>query len=296
MRIVLASLVVVGFAAAAFADTPAGGPPPAPPAAGTPGARAATPPVAPPGGPVAAPRQFPPPAPPSIQCATGRRAWIPGWTEQVTREQVTPACFEERCVPQYTTVTEIVRQKVCRPKVVHVEVPVYGLKPVPVYETRKTPICGNVTVPVYASRRVPVMGWGIDCDCKEVDVPVFWRTEQVQCGVRQERRVLGYKTEKVQVGVVNQKCQIGTRIEDRTCGTEETEVLVGTREVRRVCGQVTEAVMVCPPVTKQVTVPVAHPGRWVTVGEAGSVPITGTEAVMTEAEYRAAVDFASARP
>ena len=222
--------------------------------------------------------------------------WIPAWTERVVQERTTPACFEERCVPQYETSTEVIMQKVCRPKVVHVQVPVYGLKAVPVYETRKIPVCGNVTVPVYAARRVPVMGLGIDCDCKEVDVPLFWRTEQVQCGVRQEKRNLGFKKEKVQVGTVNQMCQTGFRTEERICGIEEVEVIAGTREVRRICGHVTGSVMVCPAVTKSVNVAIEHPGRWVTVGDAGSPPITGTEAVMTEAEYRAAVDFATARP
>jgi hypothetical protein len=298
MRVAIAALVVVGLAGSAFADTPTG-PPPAPPAATPPvtPAPSAKPNAAPPTTPAPTPQEVsqPPPqglapqAPPSMQCATGRRAWIPGWSERVTTQQTTPACFKECCVPTYETTVEAVTQKVCGPKIVHVEVPVWGVVPVPVWETRKVAICGNVTVPVYAERRVPVMGVGVGCGCQEVLVPSYWRTEQVQCGVREERRVLGYKTERVQIGTVNQKCQVGTRFEERVCGTEEKEVFVGTREVRRINGGMTQAVMVNPAVTRDVTQTIEHPGRWVTVGDTSSPPIKGTEAVMTEAEYWAEV-------
>jgi hypothetical protein len=302
MRIAVAALFVVAFGGSALADTPPDAPPAAPPVAPPPATPGTPPAGAPAASPPAQPRApigaFPPPcAVPDATWLPARKAWIPAWSEQVTYEKTSPACFETRCIPLWTTAQEPIMQKVCGPKTVHVEVPVYGVTTVPVFETKKVPVCGEVTVPVYASRRRPVMGWGVGCGCKETDVPWFWVTEQVQCGVKRETRFLGYKIEKVQVGTTTQKCQIGTRIEERICGIEEKEVLVGMRDVKKVCGQETQDVMVRPATTRTVTETLVHPGRWVTVSDTQNpVPILGTDTVLTEAQYRAELSAVAARP
>lgn len=230
-----------------------------------------------------------------VVCPTGRRAWIPGWTERRERVEHVAACFEERCVPVYETRVEPVRVRQCTPKIRHVQVPVYELRTVPVYETRKVAICGDVTVPVFASRRVPVMAPWFGCGCTEKEVPLFHIEEQVQCGVKREKRTLGYKTEKVKVGTTTEKCQVGMRLEERVCGTEEREVIVGTREVRVRLRDRTETVMTRPAGTRRVVDTLEHPGRWVTVSNVPTSPLANTAGVMTEAQYAAEVSTVSSR-
>lgn len=227
------------------------------------------------------------PATPPGACPPPRVVWLPGGYDLVTRQEPVAAVITERYVRVWETVEEPVFEAVEVPNLVPQKVAVYGLKPVPVYETRKTPVFGDVTVPVYAMRAKPVMGPTVACTGEEKMVPWWHVGEKVQCGVRRERRLLGYKTERVQVGTAQQRVVVGFRYEMTVCGTRTEQRMVRTQTVRRCVGWRTEASETAPAGTRGVCERVERTGRFVTLSDAPvrPAPLEGTTEVLTSAQY-----------
>ena len=230
-------------------------------------------------------------------CAPPRRALIPGGVEFVTRVVHVPPCLQERRVPIYAVVKEPIYGCRTVPQYGAVAAPIQATREEPIYEIRRTPICGMVDVPVYAQVCRTVMGLDFTSWREERMVPWLRVREEVPCGVRRERRVLGYKEEKVRVGTALRACKAGVRVERRFLGYGQEQTILGVREVRRIAGYRSETVVVYPARTESVTERFVRPGRWVTVSDAAVRPtaLPSTEGVLTEAEFRAALAKPAAR-
>ncbi len=230
-------------------------------------------------------------------CAPPRRALIPGGVEVVTRVVQVPPCLQQRRVPIYEVAQEPIYGCRTVPQYGAVAAPIESTREEPVYEIKRTPVCGMVDVTVYAQVCKPVMGIDFTSWCEERMVPWTHVRVEVPCGVRKERRVLGYKEEKVRVGTTKVPCRAGWRVEKRFLGYGGEQTILGTREVRRIVGYRDEAVVVRPARTETVTERFQRPDRWVTVSDAVARPnaLPATDAVMTETEFRAAVAQVAAR-
>jgi len=126
-----------------------------------------------------------------------------------------------------------------------VEVPRYVWCEEPIYREVCVPIHGCRTVPTWGTRETPVtIGAWDPCQCKEVEVTLWNRSEKWQTGVERVPAVLGYRTEKVLCGHRRVRKQDGWETIQRPVCDEE-EVTVGWRTERRQVGWDVEPVP-CP--------------------------------------------------
>lgn len=220
--------------------------------------------------------------------------------------------WKTRPVPVYTT------QRT--PIYADVQVPCWKMRRIPIHVTQRTPVFEEIEVPVFTTERVPVMKEVCDpCTGEITSVPCGCEVRVVQCGTRTEVRIKGFEEKQVQCGwrperfqdgtrtvkkVVDweekrvvcaqryERYQDGTRTERRCSGFDTKQVQVGTRTLKVPAGTRQREVVVCPAKTRVERERITIPCRRVTVvpdGAAKGTPLAGTEEVLTESEYAAAV-------
>ncbi len=227
-------------------------------------------------------------------------------------EDVEVPVWKSRTVPVYTT------QRV--PVYEDVEVPCWKIRRIPIYVTQRTPVFEEIEVPVFTSERVPVTKEVCDpctgemttvvCGCdvrvvqcgtrtemrikgfEEKQVQCGWRPERFQDGTRTVRKVVDWKEEQVLCTHRYERYQDGTRTERRCTGYKTEEVQCGTRTIKVCAGTREKVIEVCPARMTTRTERITIPCRRVTVVPDGSTkgaPLAGTDEVMTESEFAAAV-------
>lgn len=225
--------------------------------------------------------------------ASCRVAVIPACCVAIEHEVVVPAVTRRVCTPIYETKTVPVFEIRRTPRYRTVEKPVYAWRTVPVYEAGRTPIWGRQKMLVYREVTSPVLMPVLNpfcCDCRVVKVGEQKRCALVDQGSKPA--IVGYRQESRALGMRREKYVVRTTTERIIEGYDVERVQVGTREARRLKGYHTKLVEIAAASSRVLEQRITLPARRVTVVPPDAVEqalLPGTSAVLSEAEYDAAV-------
>lgn len=222
-----------------------------------------------------------------------RVASIPAHTRITERVEQVPPVYREEQVPVYATVQVPVYETRRVPVYETVEKPVYAEREIPIYRTQRVPVWGDREVTVYRQERKPVTVdlWN-PFECEEFELELWDTCEQVPCGTRTVRAIVGHEEHRVPCGTRVVREQVGVEPEQILTGYREVREQTGTREERRVTGWTTRRVVAEPARSRALRTCVPVPCEAVTVVPDGTTrgePLVGTSRVMTESEYRDAL-------
>ena len=153
-----------------------------------------------------------------------------------------------------------------------VEVPaVTAERQVPVFETVKVPVYGTLTWP----------------ETRPVEVPRF-KTKKKAVKIKLWNPFKCFDEFDVKLWDREKCVEDGTETRPQVVQRSQ-QVVVGERDEVRIVGYRTEKVVVTPARVETVRECTEVPDQWITLGPPGTPPVPGTVAVLTEAEYRAAL-------
>lgn len=218
---------------------------------------------------------------------------LPAHVRTVQRQdcEVPVRCLQR--VPIYEPVLVPVYETRQVPVYEDVERPTYETYEVPVYRTERVPVWGEREVPVYRQVKEPVTIclWNPFC-CEDAEIELWDRCTSVPCGTQKVQAIVDHEERQVECGTRTERRQTGTTRERVLTGHRCEQVQVGTREVRRFVGCELRDVVTQPAATRTVTECIEVPARSVTVTPDGTrrdEPLAGSEAVLSESEYQAAL-------
>jgi hypothetical protein len=232
------------------------------------------------------------PAPAPVASQDCRLAVIPAHNVWVERQVATPPVTTERRVPVYATEKVPVFESRLVPEYRDVEEPIYETRQSPVIEERQVPVYGPVAVPVYEERDSSFdlsLPNPFGCDDLCLSLPNPFGCDEVQVGTAVQQGVVGTRPEAVQTGVRQDQVQVGTQPRRVLVGQRTEVVKTGERDEQRIVGWRNETIVVRPAEMRTVRECVLVPEQRVTVGPQGSAPLAGTNRILTEDEYMAAL-------